>query len=170
MDHPIMEKDQYCYAPPSEDSRENTELKSSVINTPKDQNRLDSSTENPKFDQKITFRDIFQLSVLVLNHIMCQWVSYIVVYSSPGDDSRTSLKVDLNLSDTEYGILSGVTFALLSGTFSLVSGAIVDVFSRKITLIIAGTLWAALTFAQSFATNFVTILIPRMLMETTITA
>lgn len=99
-----------------------------------------------------------------------QWMAYMVVYANPGDDAFTSLEIDLNLTETEYGVLSGVTFALVSGIFAIFSGILVDRISRKLFLIVAGILWGGLTLAQSFAVGFVTILIPRVLMEISITA
>lgn len=120
--------------------------------------------------QRITLRDVFNVFVLLLNNNMSQWMAYMVVYANPGNTAKTSLEIDLKLTETEYGVLSGVTFALLSGTFSLLSGILVDRFNRKIILIISGLCWSLLTFAQSYAVDFPTILIPRVFMEITITA
>ena len=41
--------------------------------------------------------------------MMAQWNAYMVVFANPGDDAYTSLEIDLGLTETEYGILSGVT-------------------------------------------------------------
>jgi len=67
-----------------------------------------------------------------------QWMAYIVIYANPGNDAYTSLEIDLKLSGKEYGVLSGVTYALITAIFALVSGIIVDRFSRKYTIIIGG--------------------------------
>lgn len=146
--------------------QEQTSLKESP------QERMDT-VDSPSRDvsqQKITAAEIYDTSVLLANHITAQWMAYMVVYANPGDEAFTSLEIDLGLTETEYGLLTGVTFALVSGVFALASGFLVDRLPRKAILIVAGVLWAGLTFAQSYATNFVTILIPRVLMEISITA
>ena len=89
-------------------------------------------------------------------------MAYMLIYANPGKDEYTSLEIDLNLTDTQYAILSGVAYVLINGVFSLLSGVLVDRLPRKILLLGAGIVWSLLTLAQSFSFNFVTILIPRM--------
>ncbi|CAI2367683.1 unnamed protein product [Moneuplotes crassus] len=121
-------------------------------------------------DQKLGFKEIYGVVILAANNAVAFWMAFIVVYVNPGDTPHTSMEKDLGLTQTEYGLLSGVTYSLLSALFSIFSGSLVDKFSRKWTLVIAAFLWSGLTFTQSFATNFVTIIIPRIVMEIALTA
>jgi MFS family permease len=59
-------------------------------------------------------------------------------------------------------VLSGVTFAIISAVFGVLSGIVVDRVPRKPAILISGVMWAGLTVAQSFAVNFITIIIPRI--------
>ncbi|CAI2367101.1 unnamed protein product [Moneuplotes crassus] len=126
--------------------------------------------EMEEIDQKITLFDSYVLAMMMLNNVTSQCVSYLPAYASPGDEPFTNLELDLGLTKTQYGIMTGVTFALINGVFSLASGVIVDRLSRKYTMIVAGIFWGGLTIAQSFAINFVTIFIPRIVMEISVTA
>ena len=67
------------------------------------------SKDEGEQSQNIKAKDIFNMIVLLLNHMMAQWNAYMVVFANPGDDAYTSLEIDLGLTETEYGILSGVT-------------------------------------------------------------
>lgn len=142
-------------------SYENVRINESLNNFEEDDNAPLFATMN----QNVTLWDCVQLGILLMNHMTAQWMAYMVVYANPGDTKYTSLELDLQLTQTEYGVLSGVTYALVSGVFALFSGLIVDRYSRKFTLVIAGLLWGSLTFLQSYSVSFMTILIPRILME-----
>ncbi|CAI2369712.1 unnamed protein product [Moneuplotes crassus] len=144
--------------PPSQPSAASESLK--LLNSP----GQDSSSH------KITSTEVYALSLLAINNSMTFWMAYIVVYINPGDTPYTSMEVDLELTETQYGLLSGVTYFLLSALFSIFLGALVDKYSRKWTLVVAAFLWSGLVVAQSFATNFTTIIIPRIMMEIALTA
>ena len=132
---------------------------------------IDDSEDEPSIDsQKITFFEIFTVIILMCNNVASKCVAFLPAFSSPGRDAYTNFEIDLNLSKTQYSILSGVTFTLITGIFALVNGVIVDRFPRKWLLIIAGTIWGLMIIAQSFSTNFITILIPRLILEVASTA
>jgi len=135
----------------------------------KERKPLLDEEDKPK-EQKLNLVDIYLMFILAANHMIAQWMAYMVIYSNPGDTPFTSLEVDLGLSETEYGILSGFTFALINAIFAIFSGVLVDKYSRKWILVIAGVLWSLLTITQSFTTSFLTIIFPRILMEIATTA
>lgn len=66
-----------------------------------------------------------------------------------------AIKKDLNLSDTQIGLLTGIMFALVYSTIAIPLGALADRRSRK--RLIAGSIvvWSALTAAGGLAQNFV---------------
>lgn len=101
----------------------------------------------------------------MLNHMTANWVCYIAVYANLGDCAFTNIQIDLGLTDTEYGVLSGVTYTLITGFFGLVAGTLADLCHRKHLLVFSGVIWSILTMTQSFSVGFKTILIPRVLMQ-----
>ena len=78
--------------------------------------------------------------------------------------------MDLNLNETEYGILSGTTYTIITAISGILMGFLADRFNRKYALIVISFLWSSLTLAQSFSFNFYSILIPRILVEICLSA
>ncbi|MEM7099436.1 MAG: MFS transporter [Pseudomonadota bacterium] len=69
---------------------------------------------------------------------------------------------DLNLSNTEFGLLTGLVFIFFYSFMGLFMGVLVDMFNRT-RLIAAGlALWSILTAVSGRATNFMTLALPRM--------
>ncbi len=69
---------------------------------------------------------------------------------------------DLNLSNTEFGLLTGLVFIVFYSVMGLFMGALADMVNRT-RLIAAGlALWSVLTAVSGMAKNFVTLAIPRM--------
>ena len=69
---------------------------------------------------------------------------------------------DLGLSNTEFGLLTGLVFIFFYSFMGLFMGALVDMFNRT-RLIAAGlALWSVLTALSGRATNFATLALPRM--------
>ncbi|MEM9623130.1 MAG: MFS transporter, partial [Pseudomonadota bacterium] len=69
---------------------------------------------------------------------------------------------DLNLSNTQFGLLTGLVFIVFYSVMGLFMGALADMVNRT-RLIAAGlALWSALTAVSGMAKNFVTLAIPRM--------
>jgi len=120
--------------------------------------------------QKLSFWDIFIILILMCNNITSKNLAFLPAFSSPGEEAFSNFEIDLGLTKTQYGILSGVTFTLISGIFALVNGIIVDRYNRKWILIISGIIWSLMVVVQSFSTNFITILIPRLVLEVATTA
>lgn len=69
---------------------------------------------------------------------------------------------DLNLSNTEFGLLTGLVFIVFYSVMGLFMGALADMVNRT-RLIAAGlALWSVLTALSGMAKNFATLAIPRM--------
>ncbi len=69
---------------------------------------------------------------------------------------------DLELTNGEFGLLTGFAFIVFYSTMGLVAGALADTVHRPRLVAGALTLWSALTAASGRATGFVSLLTPRM--------
>jgi len=58
---------------------------------------------------------------------------------------RTNLQMDLKLSETEYGILSGTTYTIITAVSGILMGFLADRFNRKWALVGVAFLWSSLT-------------------------
>jgi MFS family permease len=72
------------------------------------------------------------------------------------------LKHDLQISDTEVGLLQGVAFALVYTLFGLPMGALADRFSRRNLIAIGVIFWSVTTALCSVARSFVSLAAARM--------
>ncbi len=73
------------------------------------------------------------------------------------------IKPDLQLSNTEFGLLTGFAFLVFYSVMGLFMGALADRLHRPRLLAFGLFLWSALTAASGLAKNFTQLLIPRML-------
>ncbi|MBM4384561.1 MAG: MFS transporter [Deltaproteobacteria bacterium] len=64
------------------------------------------------------------------------------------------IKPELALSDTQWGLLTGIAFIVFYATMGLFTGALADMFHRPRLITIGLTLWSLLTAATGFATGF----------------
>ena len=79
---------------------------------------------------------------------------------------------DLNLSDTEFGLLNGIVFVFFYAFMGLVMGAMADRTHRPRLIAVGLVLWSALTAASGLAHNFLQLAGARMLIgvgESTLT-
>ena len=65
-----------------------------------------------------------------------------------------SIKHDLNLSDTELGLLTGMAFTLVYATAAIPIASLADRRSRKWIIAIAVAVWSFMTSLGGFAANF----------------
>ena len=72
------------------------------------------------------------------------------------------IKLDLALSDTEVGVLTGFAFAAFYVLMGLPLGRWIDLGSRRVVLTLCVTGWSAMTVACGAAWNFATLFIARM--------
>jgi MFS family permease len=73
-----------------------------------------------------------------------------------------AIKVDLKLSDTALGLLSGMTFALFYATLGLPVGRLADNYSRRDIVAISLALWSAMTAMCGTAHGFMYLFLSRM--------
>ena len=72
------------------------------------------------------------------------------------------LKHDLQISDTQVGLLQGVAFALVYSVFGLPMGGLADRFSRRNIIAIGVIVWSMTTSLCSVARSFVLLAAARM--------
>ncbi len=70
---------------------------------------------------------------------------------------------DLELTNTQFGLLTGFGFIVFYSVMGLFMGALADRVNRPRLLAFGLAMWSALTVASGAARNFMTLLIPRML-------
>ena len=61
---------------------------------------------------------------------------------------------DLQLSDTQLGLLSGLVFALFYTVFGIPAGWLADRYGRTRVIVVASTLWSLCSAMGGLATNF----------------
>jgi MFS transporter, Spinster family, sphingosine-1-phosphate transporter len=69
---------------------------------------------------------------------------------------------DLGLTNTEFGLLTGLVFIVFYATAGLFMGALGDLVNRPRLIAVAMFMWSAMTAASGLARNFATLAIPRM--------
>jgi MFS family permease len=82
------------------------------------------------------------------------------------------IKADLGLSNSQFGLLTGIMFTLLYGLFSPFMGLLADVVHRPRFAAMGVGLWSLLTAASGLARNFAGLAVPRILIgvgESTLT-
>lgn len=73
-----------------------------------------------------------------------------------------SIVADLELSDTQYGLLSGLIFVTVYAVTGLFMGALADRFNRPRIIAIGLALWSSLTAVTGVTQNFLQITFARM--------
>lgn len=72
------------------------------------------------------------------------------------------IKIDLGLSDTELGLLTGPAFGLFYAIMSIPIARWADVSNRKNIITLSLVLWSAMTFIAGLTVNFIQILATRI--------
>lgn len=75
---------------------------------------------------------------------------------------QESIKSDLDLSDTQLGLLTGFAFALFYVTLGLPVARLADKRSRRNIITVALTIWSAMTALSGLAANFWQLLLARI--------
>ncbi len=73
-----------------------------------------------------------------------------------------SIKEDLQLSDSELGLLSGTAFGLFYATLGVPIARLADRYSRKWVIVASLTLWSAMTALCGSAAGFASLLVCRI--------
>lgn len=77
-----------------------------------------------------------------------------------------SIRVDIPMTDTHIGILTGLAFAIFYAVAGLAIGRLADIFSRKKILIGAISVWSLATAVSGAANSFVHLLAARLVVGT----
>lgn len=104
---------------------------------------------------------------LLMVYISNQWSRssiYYLVNFSPGATAATAINVDLNFSETEYGLLASIGFTVLYATASLFAGSISDSYNRKTITYLSCTSWTIATAFTAIATSYNDVLLARIFM------
>ncbi len=72
------------------------------------------------------------------------------------------IKADLDLSDTQLGLLSGIAFAFLYTVLGIPIARLADRSNRRNIIAIALTVWSGMTVVCGYAQNFFQLLLARM--------
>ncbi len=72
------------------------------------------------------------------------------------------IKEDLNLTDTDLGVLQGLGFAILYAVLGIPLGILAERVSRKRLIAVSVAVWSIMTAACGLATNFFTLLLGRI--------
>ena len=73
------------------------------------------------------------------------------------------IKADLDLSDTQIGILTGLAFTLFYATLGIPIARLADVHSRRKIISVALVVWSVMTAVCGLAQNFVQLTVARVL-------
>ena len=114
------------------------------------------------FNLKNTSFILFVTLLNVINFVDRQFISSFAPF----------LKRDLDLSDTEIGLLTGIVFIFFYTVAGLFVGTLADRYNRARIIGIGVILWSAFTAISGFAKNFFQLAAPRLFIgigESTIT-
>ena len=73
-----------------------------------------------------------------------------------------SIKLDMGLSDTQLGLLSGLAFAIFYATLGIPIAYLADRMSRKKIIIVSLSLFSVMTIICGYAQNFAQLLLARI--------
>jgi MFS family permease len=73
------------------------------------------------------------------------------------------MKIDLGMTNERYAIVTGTVFTLINSIFGLLMGYLTDKFNRKWLLVSTTFLYTLMTLASAFTSDFIQVLIPRIL-------
>ena len=114
-------------------------------------------TDLAKVDAKVPLKDQWMLTVLVMVYVMNfldRQVLYILL---------EPIKEEFELSDGQLGLLSGVAFGLFYSTLGIPLARLADLTSRKNLLASCLAIWSGMTVLCGTASNFVQLLVYRVL-------
>lgn len=106
-------------------------------------------------EERVTARNVAFLGFLTLLNVM-NFVDRQLLASF-----ANWIKPALELSDTQFGFLTGFAFILFYSVMGLFAGALADMVHRPRLVAGALALWSALTAVSGMARNFVSLALPR---------
>ena len=94
---------------------------------------------------------------LWLAYISNQWSRSSIYYLVDFSDQATPFKamnLDLNFSETQYGLLASVAFTSLFAIASLLAGGLSDRYNRKLLTVASVATWGLATLGTSLSTSY----------------
>ena len=116
-------------------------------------NKAQETTSSADASNTNRYYILFMLSLVCALAYMDRFVLSVLV---------EPIKLDLGLSDSEVGILTGFAFALFYAVFGIPFARLADKHNRSKLIAASVTLWSLMTAASGFATNFVQLLLARI--------
>jgi len=104
---------------------------------------------------------------LWLVYVSNQWsrssIYYLVNFSGDGD-AFTAMNVDLNFSQSQYGLLASVAFTSLFAVASLGAGVASDRYNRKTLTIVSAAAWSVATLGTALSSSYEEVVLWRIAM------
>lgn len=104
---------------------------------------------------------------LWLVYVSNQWsrssIYYLVNFSGDGD-AFTAMNVDLNFSQSQYGLLASVAFTSLFAVASLGAGVASDRYNRKVLTVASAAAWSIATLGTAFSGSYEEVVLWRITM------
>ena len=86
----------------------------------------------------------------------------VFVYLASGKEPTTNIKIDLDMSEGQYALVTGTVFTLINSIFGLLMGYLADRWNRKWLLVATTLSYTLMTLVCAFVQTFVEVLIPRI--------
>ena len=132
----------------------------SIQDTPEKSNSISNNHESDKLTTRPRlpiWRIVISLFLLFLNYFLAQYDKFILSYFQ--DDVIKSLQ----LSEAEYGILSGYSTGIVYALLALPTAYIADYTSARVWVLTVSALWwSLLAIFQGLSNNFWQILLARI--------
>jgi len=104
---------------------------------------------------------------LLFVYISNQWsrssIYYLVDFSQDATPFQ-SMNVDLQFTETQYGLLASVAFTSLFAIASILGGSLADKWDRKLLTIGSTLLWSIALFFTAYSTTFYQLVLARIFM------
>jgi len=157
--------------------RESTYLKAQSTNTDEEQGDAISTTATSSSSSSSLKEILILVFPLLLIYISNQWsrysISYLVDFSTTATtnaDAATSaaafqaMNVDLQFTQSQYGLLASTAFTILFALSSLLAGSLADKYDRKLLTLGSCTIWSLATLFTSQASSYEEVLAARVVM------
>jgi MFS family permease len=129
-------------------------------------------------DEKSTSSSLGEILILVfpllLIYVSNQWsrysISYLVDFSSSTDASTSAvsafeaMNVDLQFTQSQYGLLASTAFTILFALSSLLAGTLADRYNRKLLTLVPASIWTLATLWTSQSQSYNDVLMARIVM------
>src|ERR1700744_5937723 len=116
---------------------------------------MQTNTTNTKVETSVLYRN-YVLAMLTLVYVFNFVDRQLLVIL------QEAIKKELQLSDTQLGMLSGFTFAIFYVTMGIPIARLADKRSRRNIVAVSLSLWSIMTAVSGTARNFIQLLLARI--------